>query len=309
MSSEYRLELSGMTCGACEGIIEKIVGRNGATVNEIDANSGFVRITGEEDVLTRIKKELADRGFREKGSDDGSRGDPQRVFAYINSILRVDKSVEAEAILTNYALTSLIISGLAIAIGFMLFLKGMPNSMAYAPLLVLSVFAAVITTFSYNHAKCYSDGISCTNGMMIGMIMGMIPGFMVGAIVGATNGIFVGSVAGMLAGIIMGVKVGKCCGIMGALEGVMAGLMAGLMGAMLSIMALNDHLIAFLYIIFGISGAILIGMSYLLNREIGGREAGQVKTSIVKFTATSLLLTVIMVVLIFFGPKGPIVYP
>src|SRR3989338_4542711 len=304
MSSEYRLELSGMTCGACEKIIEKIVSRNGAAVNEIDANAGFVRITSEEHVLGRIKKELGDRGFKEKGSEDTARGDPERVFAYIGSIVRMDKSVGAEATLINYAIACAIISGLAVALAYFLFLKDLPNSIGYAPILLLSVFAAVTTTFSYNHAKCYSDGISCTNGMMVGMIIGMIPGFMIGAIAGATNGIFIGSIAGMLAGIVLGVKAGKCCGIMGALEGVMAGLMAGLMGAMLSVMALNDNLIAFLYIIFGISGATLFGMSYLLHREIGGREAAHVKTSIVKFVGTGLLLTILLVVLMFFGPKG-----
>ncbi len=306
--SEYKLELDGMTCGACEKIIEKIIGRNGAAVNEIDANAGFVRFTSDEGALARIKNELSERGFREKGNEEGPRGNPERALAYIYSIIRADKSVEAEAILANYALVAAILSGAAILALYLLFLRGLPNSGAYAPLIALSVFAGTGSSFSYYHAKCYANGISCTNGMMVGMIMGMIPGYMAGLLIGATNGFFVGSLAGMAVGIFLGIKAGKCCGAMGAMEGLMAGLMAGVMGSMTAIMSLNDNVIALAYIIFGICGATLFGMSYLLHREIGGKDASGLKTSVVKFAATSVGFTLLLILVMFFGPKGPIVY-
>lgn len=155
---------------------------------------------------------------------------------------------------------------------------------------------------------CYRKEISCTNGMMVGMTIGMIAGFMCGAIIGATNGMFFGAVVGVIIGMILGCNVGRCCGIMGALEGLMAGLMAGTMGAMLSVMLINDNLIAFMYFLFGCSAIILGGLSYMMYRESGPISNDQLGINFTGFLLASLLLTVVLVAIMFFGPKGSIIY-
>jgi|SRR3989344_4067798 len=308
ISNEYRLELRGMTCGSCERIIERIVGRNGGQTQEIDANSGVVRFTCDENAVSRIKKEFSDKGFVEKSEDDLARGNPEHIFTYISDIVSAAKNVEAEALLINYSVAGILATGFALAAAYFLMISKAANGSAYVPFLFLSGLCSVSIIYSYNNAKCYGKNISCTNGMMVGMIMGMIPGFMVGAIIGATNGMFMGSVIGMAVGIVLGVKAGKSCGIMGAMEGVMAGLMAGIMGAMTSVMMLNDNLIAFLLILFAVCGAMLFGMSYLLHREIGARDGSSLGTSMAKFSASCAALGLLLALIMFLGPKGPLTF-
>lgn len=299
-----------MQCGSCERIIGKVVERNGARLEAVDANAGYVEFYSEDSQLPAIKQQLAEKGFAERtGNGEEPRGNPERIFKYVSSIVRAEKGAEAEAVLINHSIIAAMAAGTASAAMYWLLIAPRPNAGAYIPLLALSVFTAVATTFAYAHAKCYSEGISCTNGMMVGMVMGMIPGFMAGAIMGATNGMTVGSLAGMAFGIGLGIKAGKCCGAMGAMEGMMAGMMAGLMGAMTGVMALNDNLLLLLYAMFAVSGATLFGMSYLLNREMGQREALHVKTTALKFAYMAVLIVVLFVIMILYGPKGPVVYP
>ncbi len=295
-----------MVCGACEKIIERIAERNGAIVKEIDANRGFVSIACGDEKIAGIKNELSRKGFREKTDEGMERGDPERVFAFLGAIANASANVRAEAMLLNYALAGFIASGLALAVAYIVLFSSVPKAPAYVPMLVLAVLTSVAATYSYSNAKCYGKGISCTNGMMAGMVMGMVPGFMAGAIIGATNGMFIGSLAGMAVGIILGVKAGKHCGIMGAMEGVMAGFMSGIMGAMTSAMMFSDHLPEFLFIAFAICGAMIMGMSYLLNRETAKDENRGIGTSMLRFAATSAIFALGMAGLMFFGPKGPL---
>ncbi|MBI5553459.1 MAG: hypothetical protein HY917_01840 [Candidatus Diapherotrites archaeon] len=304
----HRLEFTGMTCGSCERIMERIAERNGARVNEIDADSGLVSLTCAPEKLSPILEEFARNGFRKKGSVEEPRGNPRRVLDYLGALVSAAEHVQAESILFNYSLAGLMASTLALLVSYFLFFNGVPDVLAYFPFWVLAVLTSVSSVYSYYNAKCYSNGISCTNGMMVGMIMGMIPGFMAGAIAGATNGMFVGSLAGMALGIILGVKAGKTCGIMGAMEGAMAGLMAGIMGAMTSVMMLNDHLVAFLFILFALCGALLLGMSYLLHREEGQRDQTHVSVGLPRFALLCVGLSLLLVVLMVYGPKGPLTF-
>ncbi len=297
-----------MSCGSCERIIEKVAERNGAKAVSIDANTGIVVLSCVPEKIAEIKERLAQKGFHEKGEEGSERGDPERVFTYLNAIAKASEIVGAESVLINYSIAGLLASSIAIWAGYMLFFVKMANAAAYLPLLALAVFSSVASVYSYNNVKCYGKNISCTNGMMAGMILGMIPGFMTGAIIGATNGMFLGSIVGMTAGIVLGIKAGKCCGIMGAMEGVMAGFMAGIMGAMTSVMMFSDHLLEFLFIAFAICGAMLFGMSYLLHREIGTRDKNQVGISMQHFVALSVAFSIIMAIIMFYGPKGPLTF-
>ncbi len=313
---EYRFELSGMSCGSCERIIERLAEKNGAKVKAIDGNTGKVVVEiadaaeGRQGTnINEFKAQLAERGFFEKGAGAGQRGDFSRVVMYISKVLSGEENVTVESRLLNFALASAaLLVVLSIAL-YALFMQGLEDRLAYVPVLFLSVVASVSTVFSYFHAACYRKLLTCQNGMMVGMAMGMIPGIMVGAILGATNGMFIGSVAGMLFGMGLGYRLGKCCGVMGAMEGIMAGLMAGTMGAMLSVMMLRDNLIAFLLMLFASGAVILVGLSYLLYREQGAAPQEELSVNLPKFFFYVLLMFIFIMAMVFAGPKSVLVYP
>ncbi len=314
--AEHKLEISGLSCGSCERIIERLAEKSGMKVKEIDGNTGRVVVDVPDASggrqggdINGFKAELAERGFFEKGQGAGQRGDFSRFAKFISSVVGGGENVAAESRLLNSALASF--AGLLFAsTGFYtLFLRGQANNLEYAPILFLTAVACALTVFSYFHASCYRKLLNCQNGMMVGMTMGMVPGFMVGAILGATNGMFIGSVAGMLFGMGLGYKLGKCCGIMGAMEGIMAGMMAGTMGAMLSVMMLRDNLVLFLGILFLSCSAVMAGLSYMLYREQGSAPEGGLAVGGKEFFFYALLMFILVLAVIFAGPKAALVYP
>jgi len=172
----------------------------------------------------------------------------------------------------------------------------------YGFFLFFAILSYALIIPSIKHVRAYKE-FACMSGMMIGMTIGMIAGFLPGMLIGATNGMFVGSVFGMVIGIFFGAWNGKCCGIMGVMEGVMAGFMGGLMGAMTSTMMLNDNLKASAAIIFVVSGAILIGLNYMIYKET--REMEIQGDDGVFFTIFwSILLTSLTIWMAVFGPRS-----
>lgn len=303
---EYTLKLGGMSCGACERIIEKVAERNGAQVKEIDAKKAKATIVCEESKIETIKKELTDRGFPQKGSEqDHGRGDIKNVLNYISAVISVQPHVEQEARLVNHALVAGIVLFILNVLIYFLFVQGLENAEKYIPFLVLGIIASVSIVFAYLHSRCFGRIISCQNGMMVGMTMGMVAGFMVGEIIASTNGMFIGSLSGIATGVWIGVKSGKCCGVMGAMEGIMAGIMAGLMGPMTVIMTLNDNLLVLTYVLFAGLVLLLGGLSYMLYKEEGETPAEN-KTKVFEFIMFSLILNFVMLAIIFFAPKGPL---
>ena len=183
------------------------------------------------------------------------------------------KYASEEENLVKTIFISLLTSFALLAIFYFMKLKYIENFIPkYGIFLFLAILSYSLILPSVKHVRTYKE-FACMSGMMIGMTIGMISGFLSGFYVGATNGIFVGSVFGMTLGIIFGAWNGKCCGIMGVMEGIMAGFMGGLMGAMTSMMMLNDNLRAMAFIAFGISGAILFGLIYMIYKETREMEA------------------------------------
>lgn len=307
---EYRLELSGMKCESCERLVRRAAHKAGAEVREVNSNAGFATFACGDAMLPALKKALAEKGFAEKGSADGGRGDFGRLFAYARGVLEGKEEVAVENALLNYSLGAFAMLVALVAALYMSVLRGMPNAAGYAPLALLAIGSAAVLAFSYYHLGTYRRKLSCTNGMMAGMTLGMMAGFLVGALIGSTNGMFVGSLAGMAAGIFFGVGIGRHCGVMGGLEGMMAGLMAGTMGAMLSVMMVNDHLLAFLYVLFALCAAILGGLSYMMHRE-AEEEAGKqdLKAGFGEFAGFATVLVLGALFLMLFGPKSGIVFP
>jgi len=306
---EYRLALSGMTCGACEKVIERVVTQNGAVVTEIDAGQGIVEIRSAPDGVEAIRQQLAQRGFRERGENDSEeRGDPRRVLAYIKSVVAGDSHVQVESRLLNYALGTTAILALAGAASYGTMLGTYGNPASAASLIFFVILSAVMTVYSVSHMDTYRKGMTCSNGMMVGMTAGMVGGYMIGAVIGATNGMFVGSVTGTAAGIAIGLAVGRHSGVMGAMEGIMAGLMSGTMGAMTTVMMINDNLLAFLYILGGICFATTGLLSYMMFREAGPAPRHGFRGGFVRFLVGSGSIGALMMLIILYGPKGGIVF-
>lgn len=298
-----------MTCDSCGKLIKRVAEQNGAVVTTIDFEKHSVIMACEPEKIDKIKHELAEKGYPEKGKEGGTRGNPERIKKYISAIVSGEPHVEVESKLTNYAIGSAAGLILLTGLGYTLAAKSIPNASAYIPLLFLAVIGSVMTVFSHYHMNCYRKAISCTNGMMVGMTMGMITGFMVGALIGATNGIFIGSTAGMIVGMALGANVGRCCGVMGAMEGIMAGLMAGIMGAMTSIMMLRENMVLFLYIVFGVCIFVLGGLSYLMYRESGAAPKVEFRANFGDFLAASLIFTLLLSAIMLYGPRGLLIYP
>ena len=186
------------------------------------------------------------------------------------------------------------------------YFAGLKNAEEFIPKYGLYLFLAILgyalILLSARHVRIYRE-FACMSGMMIGMTIGMIAGFLSGFYIGATNGMFWGSVFGMGVGIFFGAWNGKCCGIMGTMEGIMAGFMGGLMGAMTSLMTLNDNVTYMGIITFIISGFILFGLNYMIYKET--REIQDKKKESDFFIVFwSMLLTVITILVMVFGPRS-----
>ncbi len=305
---EFTFELRGLSCGSCESLIKRIAEQEGAEIPSINAMSGKITVRCEEEKLETLKQKFAEKGFHEKTPDE-RRGDPKRVVDYTKSILAGKSNTKVETTLTAYAIGSI---SMIVLIGILIFIFA-PNFISLAlsilPLLILLILGVVLMLFSYYHILCYRSNLSCANGMMVGMTVGMMSGFLAGALVGATNGMFIGSVVGMFFGIVQGFALGRFCGIMGAMEGIMAGIMAGTMGAMLSVMMISDHLILFLYILFILCTIMVGALSYMMHREVGPTPIKELQVGFFEFAITSVFFTILVLLIMLYGPKSGIIYP
>jgi len=233
-----------------------------------------------------------------------SRGDPKRVADYIKAVIIGDPLAKVESVLFRYSLGTImafiVLLTLVYAAGFSL-----PGPPAYLPFILIGFASSVIVCASYMHVESYKQKMCCVNGMMVGMTSGMACGFLAGALIGATNGMFIGSAAGSLAGIVVGSMAGRFSGVMGAMEGIMAGLMSGTMGAMLSVMMINDNLMAFIVLLFGVCFIILASLSYMMHREAGPTPRND-GLGFLGFFALCAVFGILAALLMLFGPKGPI---
>ena len=211
--------------------------------------------------------------------------------------------VEGELVKTIFV--SLATSFVILGILYFLMLRSVENFIPkYGFYLFFAVLSYSLILLSVKHVRAYRE-FPCMSGMLIGMTIGMISGFLPGFFIGATNGMFWGSVVGMSFGILFGTWNGKCCGVMGAIEGMTAGFMGGLMGGMTAIMMLNDSLRAAAVVVFMVSGFILLGLNYMIYTET--REMERKHKDGEFFTIFwSLILTIITIWFMVFGPRSPL---
>ncbi len=211
--------------------------------------------------------------------------------------------VEGELVKT--IVYSLITSAITLASLYFIKLKNIENFLPkYSLALILIVISYALILTTVRQVRAYRE-MACMSGMMVGMTTGMIAGFLPGFYLASTNGMFVGSVSGMFLGISMGIWNGKCCGVMGIMEGIMAGFMGGLMGAMTAFMLLNDHLKTTSVLVLTISAVIIIGLNYMIYKEMKETERQMKEDHFITIILT-FLLTVITIWLMVFGPRSGI---
>lgn len=302
--SEVTLRINGLTCGACERVIERTVQKfEGARVTSFDFNRGTIRIESSNKELKEILELLKKKGYHawdpSKPEALTSEEPLDRVKEFISGILSNNHSFQLErSILT--ATVMVLAASLAIhaAASIVIGRSLLQSNLAW---LLLGSIGIAMGVGSIAHIRSFGKQ-TCQTGMMAGMGIGMMLGFLAGALFGATSGMFVGSVLGIVVGMVIGAWAGTCCGNMGVLEGLMAGLMAGTMGAMLSVMMVFDHQLEFLVILWIVCAIILGGLSYMLFKE-NGPVSSELSVNPWPLVGIGVVLTILLQLIIFFGPK------
>ena len=209
----------------------------------------------------------------------------------------------------RYSILTFLILILLESIAYIGFLKVIPNFllkyglwMIYLDITVASIAMAILYVLS-NKTK-----VPCMSGMMIAMTIGMQIGMMVGAVIGATNGYFTGAMVGMILGSIGGVVAGFTSkSTMSWLQGLMSGIMGGTMGPMISVMMFTDRLAVFMLFYIILNVILLVGFMKMYHEEAVADNKDLVKKDIdlVTFASACILVTAILLIIMFYGPKAP----
>ena len=208
--------------------------------------------------------------------------------------------------LVLYTLTSLIVIILLQLVGYFTFLNQIPNFMIKFGwwIFYLDISIATIAGALWYYAT-YKGYVSCMASMMIGMTLGMQTGMMLGSVFGAVNGYFIGAMVGMILGTFIGLVTGKAS-IMGMVQGMMSGLMGGTMGAMITVMMYTDHVLYFMPFYMLINVAILAGFVYMYHDEVikDNKDVVKNKISIWTFILLSVIISIVLLILLVYGPKS-----
>lgn len=296
------LQVNGLTCGSCEKIIRRTIGKfENASVESFDFDRGKVSVTASETDIGKIVSTLKEKGYHTFLTKDieelEGETELDRLRYVLTQLTGNHPKFSLERKMIQTAFFSLL-GTLAIALIFPVLF---PTAKPLLGLFILGSIMIALTIFSVQHIQSFGRQ-SCNTGMMTGMGIGMMSGFMAGALVGASSGMFWGSIIGMMTGMFLGVKIGRSCGNMGVLEGLMAGLMAGTMGAMLSVMLVFDHQFEFLIILWITCAAILMGLSYMMIKELGVQPKNPVLNA-EKTILMAVILSVLLNVFMWAGPK------
>ncbi len=299
MTHTIQIPIRNVSCEACTVVIGRMLNKfPRARVESISPDARTLTITCDEKDVSAIKDKLREYNYLNE-----ERSTKEHVWFVLERIIGNKKGFEGEhTILTQTIGIAAILFAVLGALYFTI-IPASEYTQRILPILGLIPLGIALNAGALAHIKQVRTHFTCANGMMAGMIIGMISGFLAGAIAGATNGMFVGSLVGMVIGMGVSAWALRTNGIMSVLEGLMAGLMSGTMGAMLSVMMLLDHLVEFLYILFGVGGVILAGMSYFMIKEVGPIQHEK-KISFATMVGISILVLLAIIAIIFWGPKS-----
>jgi copper chaperone CopZ len=304
---ETRIYVPDIECDSCVKLIRKTLNKNeGIDSFTIEDDAVLIDFnkhkTNEKEIIKSIEKlqfRAATSPFERKSFSERWRHFKENTHQY-----EIEKQIFTNGLMIFLIL--FIVEGLL----YFFMLKDITNFVAKYSwwILYLNISIATISMAMW-HVYTYRVKVTCMIGMMIGMTFGMQTGMMLGAIIGATNGFFMGAMVGMIVGTAIGALTGTCCGIMGVMEGIMAGIMGGTMGAMITVMMLSDHILIFMPVYMGLNVIIMWGLSYMLYEEVVEGKQGVTKDPIDFTTIASfaIIATVILLMIILFGPKSLLV--
>ena len=301
-----KLYVPDIECESCVKVLErrfaKVQGVHGTKFSEeaVEVDYDEAKIKTEEiiDTIKNAGYRAATHPFEKKSFRERGRHFLEQKAKY-----------ELEYKLLKYTLGIFFILTILETIAYIGFLKQIPLFAEKYTwwLFYLNISVATLAVAVW-HFSAYKAKVTTMLGMMVGMTIGMQTGMMLGAVFGATNGLFIGSVVGVVLAVSAGVYVGKCCGISGILQGMMSGLMGGVMGPMVTLLLFADHLLWFMPLYTIINVLILWGFSYMIYEEVV-EDKIVIKKPMDFYTlaSASIILTSILVTIIIYGIKSPLV--
>jgi len=303
---KVKIYVPDMECESCSTLLKKRFDKLEGIQN-LHFSSEAVEISFDEN---KVKEEtlvqtIKNAGYRASVHPFEKKNFKERKREFLEK----KEKFNLEWKIIKYSLSLFIILSLLEIAAYFLFLKNIPYFLEKYPwwFFYLNISVATLATAIW-HYRSYKAKVTCMLGMMIGMTMGMQTGMMLGAVFGATNGLFLGAIVGVISGVGIGVYTGKCCGIMGILQGMMAGLMGGVMGPMVTLMLFADNIFWFMPLYMLVNVLILWGFSYMIFEEmVENKDVQKVPLSFTKLLCISLVITSVLLILMLYGIKSPLV--
>ncbi|MDP3728924.1 MAG: heavy-metal-associated domain-containing protein [bacterium] len=304
---KVKIYVPDMECDSCSVILKKRFDKIEGIQNT-SFSSAAVEISFDENKVQTEKliQTIKDAGYRADLHPFEKKNISERKW---REFFGKKTKYELEYRLIKYSLAIFLILSILEAVIYFFYFKNIPYFLEKYTwwLFYLNISVASLSAALW-HFLSYKTRVTCMLGMMVGMTMGMQTGMMLGAVFGATNGLFMGSLVGVILGITAGVLTGKCCGIMGIMQGLMAGLMGGIMGPMTMLMLFSDHILWFMPLFILVNLAIVWGFSYMIFEEmVENKEVIKDPISFSKLTIFSIAITSILIIIMLFGIKSPLV--
>lgn len=210
----------------------------------------------------------------------------------------------------KYGLVTFLVIILIELLAYAGFLRSIPNFLPKYALWILYLNISIVSiSMSVLYMLFNKSKVPCMTGMMVGMTIGMQIGMMVGAVIGATNGYFTGAMVGMILGSIGGTIAGFTSNsAMSWVQGLMSGIMGGTMGPMISVMMFTDRIQLFMPFYMLLNLILLWGFIKMYHEEVikDNNELVRTNVDLLTFISASIVITVVLVAIMIYGPKSPI---
>jgi len=210
----------------------------------------------------------------------------------------------------KYGLVAFLVSIILELLAYAGFLRTIPNFLPKYAIWILYLNISIVSiSMSILYMLFNKEKAPCMTGMMIGMTIGMQIGMMVGAVFGATNGYFTGAMVGMILGSIGGTIAGLTSkSTMAWVQGLMSGIMGGTMGPMISVMMFTDRINLFMPFYTILNLILLWGFIKMYHEEIikDNNELVRTHIDLVTYTSATIIITVLLIAIMIYGPKSPI---
>jgi hypothetical protein len=210
----------------------------------------------------------------------------------------------------KYGLVTFLVLILIESLAYAGFLRTIPGFLSKYGIWILYLNISIVSiSMSVLYILFNKSKVPCMTGMMVGMTIGMQIGMMIGAVMGATNGYFTGAMVGMILGAIGGTIAGFTSNsTMSWVQGLMSGIMGGTMGPMITVMMFTDRINLFMPFYMLLNLILLWGFIKMYHEEVikDNNELVRTHVDLLTFISATIIITVILVAIMLYGPKSPI---